>query len=218
MAATTAVLPLHKRLARRNRRVRVLRLVVPFLGALVLLALLAQIIVSNSAARFAVGTVSVSPEAITVEAPQYLGALQDGSSYRVSADSAVILNSRSDIVDLATAKLVLDRADGVQLTAEAAQAQLDATNQKILIEGVADVADSRGTTGTLRSSVFDWQAQLLTSDGEIAIDYADGTTVRAQGLVYDAAAMIWTFERSVVTLPATPGQDDNAAADPEIDP
>jgi lipopolysaccharide export system protein LptC len=42
--------------------------------------------------------------------------------------------------------------------------------------------------------------------------------VRAQGLVYDAAAMIWTFERSVVTLPATPGQDDNAAADPEIDP
>ncbi|MNL28221.1 hypothetical protein D3C87_1498570 [compost metagenome] len=77
--------------------------------------------------------------------------------------------------------------------------------------GLADVADSTGTTGTLRDSVFDWRAQLLTTRGPVAIDYADGSTVRAQGLVYDAAAVDWTFERSVVTLPSTPGEGDPGA-------
>jgi lipopolysaccharide export system protein LptC len=215
MAMSTAQLlsPVHRRLLRRNRLVGLLRLAVPALGAVVLLALLVQIVLSSFGGRFSVGQITISPDAVTVEAPDYIGVLQDGSAYRVSAISARAAATRPDLIDLAEAKLVLDRIDGVQLTADASTAQLDTTGQLTIIPGVADVADSTGTTGTLRNSVFDWQAQLLTTKGAVAIDYADGTSVRATGLVYDAATMIWTFERSVVTLPSTPGEDEASDGD-----
>ena len=90
---------------------------------------------------------------------------------------------------------------------EARAAQLDTTNQLTLVPGLANVADSTGTTGVLNDSVFDWHSQLLTTKGAVAIDYADGSSVRARGLVYDAANVVWTFDRSVVTLPSTPGED-----------
>lgn len=205
--------PIHRRLKRRNRIVRMLRLAVPILGALVLFALLLQIVLSSLGGRFSIGQITVSPDAVTVAAPDYVGVMQDGSSYHVSASSARATTERPDLIGLAEAKLVLDRIDGVQLSADAAMAQLDTTNQMTMVPGVADIADSSGTTGTLRDSVFDWQAQLLTSNGEVVIDYADGTTVRAGGLVYDAQSMIWTFNRSVVTLPSTPGENDLSDGD-----
>lgn len=207
MIAATTLPPIHRRLRRRNGTVRVLRLAVPMLGALVLAALVLQIVLSSLGGRFSIGQISVSPEAITVQAPEYVGVLQDGSAYRVSAITARASTSRTDLIDLADAQLVLDRVDGVQLVADAASGQLDTTNQLTIVPGLADISDSTGTTGTLRDSVFDWQAQVLSSDGAVAIDYADGTTVRAEGLVYDAASVIWTFKRSVVTLPSTPGED-----------
>lgn len=215
MTQAVALSPVHRRLARRNGIVRVLRLAVPVVGALVLVALLAQIIISSLGSRFSVGNISISPEAVTIEAPDYAGILQDGSAYRVSASSARAATTQTDLIDLSEAKLVIDRIDGVQLSADAAMARLDTTNQTTSVAGVADIADSTGTTGTLTNSVFDFRAQVLTTEGAVSIDYADGTTVRAGGLVYDAARQIWTFTRSVVTLPSTPGADDPVAAPAE---
>ena len=202
---------IHRRLARRNRVVAGLRLMVPALGALVLLALGAQIYLASFTGRFEIGQVTVTPEAINIDAPEYVGVLEDGSVYRVWANSARAATARTDLIDLFEAELVLSRIDGVQLEAQAARAQLDTTSQLTLVPGLADVADSTGTVGTLYDSVFDWNAQMLTSRGPVAIDYADGSTVRAEGLTYDATAIVWTFTRSRVTLPTTPGEDAPAA-------
>ena len=119
---------------------------------------------------------------------------------------------QSNLVDLSNARLVLNRIDGVQLTMEADVAQLDTAAQLTLVPGQADVADSTGTTGTLNDSLFDWQNQLLTSRGAVAIDYADGSTIRADGLVYDASTILWTFTGSTVTLPSTPGEADSGTS------
>lgn len=196
----------YQQLARRNGRVAMLRLAVPLLGALVLGGLMAQIYLASLTGRFDIAHLTVTPDAVSIDAPVYVGTLSDGSSYRVWAERARAASTQSELIDLTDAHLVVNRIDGVQLTMEAAEAQLDTAKQLTLVPGLADVADSTGTTGTLRDSVFDWQAQLLTTRGPVAIDYADGSTVRAQGLVYDAAAVDWTFERSVVTLPSTPGE------------
>lgn len=198
---------LYRRLERRNRVVGVLRLLVPLGGAAVLAALGVQLLLASFTGRFGVERITITPEAITVEAPEYAGVLEDGSHYRVVAETARAATSRTDLIDLINAQVVLNRIDGVQLQADAISAQLDTTNQLTLVEGVAEIADSTGTTGTLVDSVFDWGRQVLTSEGAVAIDYADGTTVRAEGLTYDADAVVWTFRRSVVTLPATPGED-----------
>ena len=130
-----------------------------------------------------------------------------------SADTARASTARTDIIDLNNAKLVLNRQDGVQFQADAAQAQLDSTNQLVMVGGVADIGDTRGMTGTLTNSVFNWDAQVLTTNGPVVINQADGTTVVAEGLVYDASAVIWTFTRSVVTLPSTPGEDNSSSGD-----
>ena len=208
MSTATASPPLYRRLRRRNRLVGLLRWAVPVLGALVLLALMVQIILSSFGGRFSVGQITIWPDAVTVEAPDYIGVLQDGSAYRVSAVSARAPAERPDLIGLAEAKLVLVRIDGVQLTADAANAQLDTVNQLTIVPGLAEIAGSTGATGTLRDSVFDWQAQLLTTNGDVVIDYPDGTRVEASGLLYDAAAQSWTFTRSTVTLPSTPGADE----------
>lgn len=196
----------HRRLERRNRQVAVLRHAVPALGVVVLVALGAQIYLGSLGARFSVGRLSVTPDGIAVEAPQYAGVMQDGSAYRVEAVAAHADALRPDLIGLSEARLEVIRLSGVTMTAEAARGQLDTTNQLVNVPGLTEIADSTGTTGTLQNSVFDWSAQVLTSDGPVAIDYADGATVRAQGLVYDATTTVWTFSRAVVTLPSTPGE------------
>ena len=105
----------------------------------------------------------------------------------------------------------------MQFQADAAQAQLDSTEQLVMVEGVAEIADTRGMTGTLTNSVFDWDAQVLTTKGPVVINQADGTTIVAEGLVYDASAVIWTFTNSVVTLPSTPGEDVSSSSSGDTD-
>lgn len=198
---------IHARLIRRNRLVAILRVGVPVLGALVLVLLATQIYLASFTARFGIGQVTVTPDSVAIEAPEYVGHLEDGAAYRVSARSAHAPADRTSLIDLNEAKVVLDRTDGVQFTADAAFAQLDTIAELTLVSGVADISDSDGMTGILRDSVFDWRSQMLTARGPVEIEQPDGTTVRAGGLVYDAGAVVWTFSRAVVTLPYTPGED-----------
>lgn len=197
---------IYARLRRRNRVVAVLRLGVPVLGAVTLVALLAQIYLSSLGARYGIGQISVTPDAITVEAPEYAGVLEDGSQYRVSADAARAATSNTDLIALGNAAVVLNRVDGVQMQAAADRAELDALRQQVIVPGRTEISDSLGTQGWLSQSVFDWQTQTLTTSGPVEIDYADGTAIRAERLVYDAGARVWTFSRATVTLPATPGE------------
>lgn len=195
----------YHRIEARNRRVAVLRRAVPLLGVAVLAVLGLQIYVGSIGARFSIGQLSVTPDGITVDAPQYAGVMKDGSLYRVEAVAARADAERTDLIALSEASLEVVRAGGVTMTAQAARGQLDTTRQLVIVPGLTEIGDSTGTSGTLHQSVFDMDAQVLTTEGPVAIDYADGATVRAEGLVYDATTTVWTFSRAVVTLPDTPG-------------
>jgi lipopolysaccharide export system protein LptC len=194
-------------LARRNRIVGVLRWAVPGFGLVVLVALVVQIVLANMGSRFGIGQVSISPDAITIDAPDYAGIMGDGSTYRVWASSARAPLGQTDVLDLVDAGIVVTRTDGVTLEALAAEGKVDTTKNQVLVEDRADFTYSTGTTGILYDTVVDLDAQTLTSKGRTEVDYADGTTVRAEGLHYDAEALRWTFTRAVVTLPSTPGED-----------
>lgn len=206
MSDTTANSRAFRRLARRNRFVGLLRVFVPILGVVVFAALCLQLYISSISGRFEVGNITVTPEAVVVEAPEYVGVLPDGSRYRVSSEGARSSNDRRDFVDLENARLVMDRADGVQFIAQTNDAELDTLRELTIARGLTEVSDSTGTVGTIVNSTFDWRSQILTSEGRVEIDYADGSSVRAEGLVYDAEAAKWTFSRSVVTIPSTPGE------------
>jgi lipopolysaccharide export system protein LptC len=206
-AADAHRLAIYRRLERRNRLVAILRIGVPALGALTLVALLGQIYVSSLGSRFGISQISVTRESVSVDTPEYAGLLEDGSAYKVWAQSAAAAIDATDIIELTDAALTIDRPTGINMRADAAAARLDTTNQLVFIDGSARVEDSTGTTGVFRKSVFDWAAQTLTADGPVDIDYADGTTLKAEGMVYDAKALVWTFTRATVTLPDTPSAD-----------
>lgn len=195
----------YQRLALRNRLVAVLRIGVPAFGLVVLVGLVGQIYLSNMGKRFGVGAITMSREAINVAAPEYAGILDNGTLYHVSAASAQAALDASDLIDLTDATLLLTRPNGVTMQASARRAQLDTTNELVIIEGTTHVVESTGTTSVLNDSVFDWQKQILTSKGAVDVAYADGTHLVAQGLVYQAKSMVWTFSGATVTLKQTPG-------------
>jgi hypothetical protein len=197
----------YQRLAARNRIVAILRIGVPAIGLVVLVGLVGQIYLSSLTSRFGVGQITVTREAVNVDAPEYAGVLDDGSRYHVSAASAQAALDATDLIELSDARLRVIRTNGVTMEASAAAAQLDTTNELVIIAGPAHVVESTGTTSVLNDSVFDWQAQTLTSKGAVSVDYADGTHLVAKGLVYQAKSMIWTFSGATVTLPQTPGAE-----------
>lgn len=207
-------LTIYRGLEARNRIVAILRVGVPALGAVALSALLLQIYASSQTARFGISQIVVSPDSVTVETPEYSGVLDDGTAYRVSATSAKADVDATDQIGLSDAALTMAKPDGVTILVEAPSAVLDTTGQIVEIPGVAEVSNSLGTSGVLHDTVFDYVAQRLTGTGAVDVDYADGTRLVAEGVTYDATAMVWTFTRATVTLPDTPGANQPAMPTP----
>lgn len=198
---------IYERLERRNRLVAILRLGVPALGALVLVVLVGQIYLSSLSARFGIGRISVSRDAVTIDTPQYSGILDDGTSYRVWANSAQAALTATNQIALNEATLTMNRPSGVVTEVTAHEAMLDSGAETVTIAGVAIVAESTGTTATVMNSVFDYAAQTLFATGRVHIDYADGSSLDGTGMTYDVRQAVWTFSRVNVTLPSTPGSD-----------
>tara|TARA_R110002020_G_scaffold343819_1_gene558184 strand:- start:6124 stop:6762 length:639 start_codon:yes stop_codon:yes gene_type:complete len=198
---------IYQRLERRNRLVGILRLGVPALGALVLVILVGQIYLSSLSARFGIGRIEVTRDAVTIDTPQYSGILDDGTSYRVWANSAQAALTATDQIALSEATLVMNRPGGIVTEITAHEAMLDSGAETVAIAGVAVVAESTGTTATVVNSVFDYAAQTLAASGRVHIDYADGSSLDGVGMTYDVSQAVWTFSRVSVTLPSTPGSD-----------
>lgn len=197
----------YKRLLRRNRVVGILRLAVPAAGSILLVALLIQIAISSFGSRYGLGKIEISRDRVRVETPEYAGTLADGSIYRVWADAAEAAIENTDIISMTNAHVMLERPDGQRREAAAEDAIFDTVSQQVRIPHGTDISDSTGTSGHLTDSVFDWASQTLTARGPVEINYIDGATVRAEGMVHEAELNRWTFTKAVVTLPATPGED-----------
>jgi lipopolysaccharide export system protein LptC len=204
---------LYAGLERRNRRVAMLRILVPGLGALVLAVLVAFIVIANSGLRFTIGQLEITPDTFSIAAPVYSGILEDGTTYRVTAQSAVTRLDTLDRMGLNTALVEMQDTDGVETVITAAQAELEMPNERIHVSGIAELSDSAGLSASFRDSVVDWAAQTLVSRGGVVIDYADGTHLEADGMSYDIRTQRYEFTRVNVTMPDLP---DAADADEEI--
>ena len=193
----------YRRLVGRNRLVAALRWVVPGGGILVFAALMTQIYLGSLTTQYGISSISFDRSGITVETPQYAGVMPDGSRYLVRAGSAKAATLDSPDVDLTDAALTLDRPDGARMTATAPLAKMNTRSQAVSVAGVAYVAYSNGTTGTMTDASVDWLNQALNSTGPAQFTMADGTMIDAKGgVAFDAASAIWSFSRATVTLKA----------------
>lgn len=198
---------IYRRLEARNRIVAILRVGVPALGVLVLVSLLGQIYVSSLTSRFGVGRIEVTRDSVSIETPEYSGVLDNGTTYRVWAEQAQASIDATDQIALTQGILSMVRTNGVETRINARHAMLDTGAETVTIVGLAEIAESTGTTGTIIDSVFDYATQTLVGRGAVHIDYADGSTLEGVGMTYDATQAVWTFSNANVTLPSTPGSD-----------
>jgi hypothetical protein len=132
----------------------------------------------------------------------------------VSAEAADSAVTSLDIINLKNAELFLKKPSGSTMTATAAAGAFNTQDQVMRVPGSAAIRDSAGDSGTLNDIVFNLPDQTLTARGKVDITMADGTRIEAIGLDYDATSSVWTFGRSTVTLPQTPGKAPATAARP----
>lgn len=192
------------RLTARNRLVSILRVAVPVLGVLVLAGLLLQLVVGSLAPGFSFAGIIIDRDRLVVDAPSYEAMSADGTSYAVSAEAAVAAPNASDLVDLTGALLTMRQPSGREITAAAESAQLQTTDQLVLVEGVARIADDKGTHGTLVGVRANIPDETMTASGAVDITFANGATLDASGMAY-AGDGTWHFTDVTLVLPSLPG-------------
>jgi lipopolysaccharide export system protein LptC len=196
---------IYRSLQRRNRVVGALRWVVPGIGVSVFAVLLAQMALASLTRDFTIGRITMARDRLTVEAPSYAGRMADGSVYTVTASEAQAALMTPSLIDLTTAKVVLNRSNGIVATATAKAAGLDTENQLVTVAGRTDLSDTSGMVATLYGMHVDFEAQTLSASGAVDITFADGQHLQSTGMSYDSVASVWHFDRATLTLPDTPG-------------
>jgi hypothetical protein len=204
------VASVYRALERRNRVVGVLRFLVPILGLLVLASLVVQMLVASIGNEFTIGRITIERDKLTVETPAYQGLLADGGAYDVTAQSAESALGRPTAIMLKGAKVVLNRPTGVQVTATAADAELEVELQQVTATGVTDIADTTGMTAEIIGLKVDVLGQLATG-GRTVVVYPGGETLEAEAMTYDARTGAWGFTKAVVTAPRLPDPPAEAA-------
>lgn len=192
----------YRALARRNRRVAWLRVLVPIAGLMVFAAIGAQMLLASLVGGFRFSDIHLAPDMVTVDSPRYAGTLPDGGHYRVSARSATAPTGDFDAIDLGEAVLDYTAPNGSTLHATASTGRLLVRERQVLIPGLADVSNAQGATGTLRDVVVDWPTSTLDARGPVHIANAAGSTLDAADLELDLDHRVWIFHDVTVTLPA----------------
>lgn len=193
------------RLDRRNASIGVLRILVPILGLLLLGFLLAGIFLGNISQDFGVSGIRFERDRLLIETPRYEGATENGTRYKVVAETASTLISQAEIIDLGNATLEIVRPDGVSFTATAAHALYDLLKQTVEVPDFADVVDSRNTVSRLHNAFVDWADQSINARSGAEVTFADGTKLRARTLIMYGNQNRW--DMTGVTL-ITPGTED----------
>ena len=103
---------------------------------------------------------------------------------------------RSDPRDVARVEQ-LTKTTGNQMTARVSHGTFATLKQVLAVPGSASVGDSAGNAGMLQNVSVNLAARTLTTDGPVSITMADGSTIEAAGLDYDATTDRWDFHGPV---------------------
>ena len=195
---------IYRQFAQRNQVVSWLRVLVPGAGVAIFALLAGSVLIANLAENFSIGRISLQDDRMVVETPSYSGVTSDGSTYSVTALSAEASLATTDAVTLNGATVVLDSADGMQTTAEAARAALRITEQTVRVEGTTEISNSAGMVGSLEGMDLDFRKQLVTASGAVSFTFPGGQRLDGNGMSYDGNARTWSFTGVTLTLPAAP--------------
>lgn len=196
---------IYRALTRRNRLVRLLRIGLPVIGAVVFLGLMLQLYARSLIPDFGFANITIDRDNLIVEAPTYSGASADGSVYSVSAAKARTSFANTDLINLTDTIFLLDQPSGSSFEARAASAQLHVSEELVVVDGLAYVEGSGELDGTLVDAEVDLAGEAMHSKGPVDLTMR-GMNVKAASMSYDGATGRWTFSGATLLLNATPGE------------
>lgn len=191
----------------RNRIIEVLRYAVPALGIVTSGGFVLQLYLGSLGHDFGFSDISIDRNNLVVDTPSYSSVGVDGSFYRIEAVSARSALDRTDIIDLSQPVLTLRKAEGNAITVEADTARVETTSQQVTVEGITRLSDSVGMNGTIVGFSANLAAETAVGKGPVDITFSNGATLTAASMSYDGASATWRFQRAILTLPSTPGDD-----------
>lgn len=197
---------LYADLMRRNRVVAALRLVVPVAGAAVLVFVVGAMVLDAVAHRFGFSNIRIDRDNLVVETPQLTSTGEDGTLFSVTAQSARVSATQSDIIDMTEASVSMSPGEGATLKAHSATAQFQTSNQLLNVPGTTYVSGTDGLKGTLDGIFADLMAYTMSASGKVHLEMPDGTTLDSVGMSYDHKSGQYSFKDVTVNLMMTPGE------------
>lgn len=186
---------------RHSRRVRGLRLLVPGLGALILLAIVAMIAVSNYLSGLGFGTVTITADGLVMDSPELSG--HDGDrSYKVSASRAIQRISDPRIIDLERIVADLRLSADQQVRIVAARGTYNSAEETLKLADGVDVTTNGGETARFGTLDANLKTGHLRSEEKTLLTSSFGSlTAGRMRFDQDAGTLTFTDGISMTVMP-----------------
>ncbi|SDG24424.1 hypothetical protein [Pelagibacterium luteolum] len=202
----------YKRFAGHNRRVAMLRWVVPVGGLLILAVPAIQLALSMAADAIPIEGIRLENDTLVIDGPTFEGRTATGTNYAMVSDRAETRVGDLDTVDLFGLRIDLAGNAGYEAEVEFTTATWTMSTEYLTSNEDVAVSDSTGARGILAGVEVDWPNQMITSDGPIRFNFDSGAQLVADTMVHDIDAARWQFTR--VSLDMVPQDDSGAERDP----
>lgn len=193
-----------KRARRHSIWVKILRVLLPLSGVLILGGMVGAIVLFNMFQNLGVGNVSLSMDGLVMDHPELSG--HDGDrSYKVKAVRAIQRLSDPRIIDLETiqADIALSRDEGAAIVAT--RGIYNSADETLKLYDGLQVDWSEGYTVDMSEVFVDMKTGALDTESPITIRSENGS-IRSRTFDYDQDAGIAIFKGDVKMV-ITPARD-----------
>jgi lipopolysaccharide export system protein LptC len=161
--------------ARHSRRVRLLRLAIPWMAGAVTLFLVLRAV----SGLFFSGDVSVSAfkiegRKLVMEKPKLSGFKNDGSSYEMTAENAVQDLKRPNVVELSNLKARMQTGAAGWANLSGDNGVYDSKAERLLVRGNVQVKTDTGTEAFLRDADIEFKSGTVITNNPSEVRTAQG--------------------------------------------
>jgi len=189
---------------RRRILVHTLRWVVPCIGVLLLLALMTPMLIGFIFPTAKFDAIRIAKNQLIIDAPRAKGTLGDGGRYEASAHSAETELLDQDIVTLVDLVGDFFFVDGMKVNATSDDGIYTFSTEILELFSLIDILSSKGDVGKIGNGIADMAAQTFSGKGGVDLDFADGTTLDADTMFYNAEADTWNFTNFTLVMEQVP--------------
>lgn len=202
----------YNRFIRHNRRIALLRWLVPVAGVAILALPVAQLTIETLADIIPIEGIRLDNDTLVIEGPTFEGRTATGTNYTMVSDRAETRVGNLDTVDLFGLRIDLADGDGYDALAEFTTATWTMSTEHLVSNEDVSITDSTGMSGILAGVDVDWPNQIVTSDGPVRIAFDTGARLVADTMIHDIDGARWSF--TGVSLDMIPQDDAGAERDP----